>query len=814
MANLGQDLRQAVRSLLKAKGFAAAAILVMALGIGANTAIFSVVNSVLLRPLPFAEPERLVQVWHVPPPKAFPGMTRFSVSAANYLDWKAMNHVFQNMAIYGFAGYNLTGVDKPQAVTSGSVPESFFPTLGVQPILGRTFSAEEDQPGKNHVVILTHKFWMDHYAGDKNIIGRQIEFDREPYQIVGVMGPNVTKPSWAQVWTPMAMTSQGKTVRGNHNYLVIARLNPGVTLQQANAELGTISQALAQQYPADDKDWGAKAVSLREETVGEVRRPLIVLLCAVIFVLLIACANVANLLLARTLGKRHELAIRVALGASRTRLLQQVLCESVVLSLMGGALGLVVAKFGIALIVKFLSNSLPRSTEIGLDASVLLFTLITSVVTGVVAGLIPAWKYANADAGEGLKDSARNVGADSGGSRTRSALVIAEVALSLMLLVGAGLMMRTLWNLQHENAGFDTQHSLTMVLGFSKSGYATQVSQSQAMEQILGNVRALPGVQAAGMIDDLPLAGGSHQPIQAEGQPVVQMSEQPEVDVRAITPGYVKSMAIPLLKGRDINDGDTMERPGAILISASMAKQIWPNQEAIGKHLTLTFGQGKVMEVVGVVGDVKQDSMTSNEPSPTLYQPIAQREWPKGQEWKAQPFSMVVRAASDPAAITASVINAVHQVDSQMPTLDVMTMDAFIGETLQAQRMNMTLLVAFAALALTLAAVGIYSVLAYAVKRRVREIGIRLALGAQLGDILKLILLQGLKPAAVGVVIGVALSLAMGRAVATMVYGVSATDVSTLAGGSMLLLVVAATASLVPAYRATKVDPASTLRQE
>jgi putative ABC transport system permease protein len=530
--------------------------------------------------------------------------------------------------------------------------------------------------------------------------------------------------------------------------------------------------------------------------------------------LLIACANVANLLLARTLARRHELAIRVALGASRRRLLQQVLVESVLISLLGGAVGLIVARFGIALIVAFLGDSLPRSGEFGLDLPVLFFTLAISLITGLLAGLLPALRFAKQDASEGLKEGVGRAGTESGASRTRGALVVVEVALSLMLLVGAGLMVRTLWNLQHLDPGFDTRGTLTMHLEFSPKTYSGPVPENQALSQIVQRVRTVPGVEGAGMIVDLPLTGGSHQPVQAEGHPVVQMSEQPEVAVRLTTPGYIQAMSIPLQKGRDLSENDTQDAPGAVLISASLAKQFWPNEDPIGKHLTLTFMPGKVREVVGLVGDVKQESISSDDPSPTIYLPLGQMEQPKGTPWQSVPMYLVVRSGSSPANVASGVVNAVHQVDAQVPILEVLTIDKFIGQTLQSQRMNMTLLVVFAALALVLAAVGIYSVLAYSVRRRVREIGIRLALGAQVGDILRLIFVQGLKPAVIGVVIGLGLSLALGRGVASMIYGVTPTDFVTLIAGCVLLLAVAAVASLIPSYRATRVEPAKILHQE
>jgi predicted permease len=815
MTNLAQDLKYALRSLRKSPGFAAAAILVMALGIGANSAIFSVVNAVLLRPLPFHEPDKLVQVWHIPPPKQFPGLTRFSVSPANYLDWKRMNHVFSDMSIYGFQGLTLGG-DRPQSITAGTVETNFFNILGVRPAMGRAFTADEGQIGRDREVILSHKLWRDAFGEDRNIVGREVEFNGMKYTVIGVMGPQFSVPTFAQAWTPLAMDDHEKSTRGIHDYLVIGRLKPGVSIEQANAELAQISQALAREYPVDDTGWGAMSTPLREELVGDVRPALLVLLGAVVFVLLIACANVANLLLARTLAKRHEIAIRVALGADRRRLLQQILSESVMVSFLGGLLGLVLAKFGIALIVGFLSDSLPRATEIGIDRWVLAFTLIVSLLTGMASGLFPALRFAGKDASEGLKEGVGRAGTESGGSKTRSALVVAEVSLSLLLLIGAGLMIRTLHKLQTMDAGFDTKSSLVLNLKFPENSYSSQTAYNQAVNQMLEDVRRIPGVTGAGMINDLPLTGGSHQPIQAEGHPVVQMSEQPEVAVRSVTDGYMKSMGIAIVQGRDLSPSDTTDRSGAIVISQGLAKQLWPNENALGKHITLTFMPERgPREVVGIVGDVKQDSITAPETNPSLYVPIGQSDVPTGSKWTPRDMWIVVHTTSaKPTDLAPTVMAAIHNVNASVPIIDVMSIKDFVNEILQAQRMNMALLVAFAALALTLATIGIYSVLAYTVRRRVREIGIRLALGAQIRDIIQLIVVQGMKPVIVGVVLGIALSFGLGKAVASMVYGVSTADMMSLLGGSMLLLVVSVLASLVPAMRATRVQPVEILRQE
>jgi putative ABC transport system permease protein len=816
MPTLLHDFKYGLRVLLKTPGFTAAAVLVLALGIGANTAIFSVVNAVLLRPLPFQDPARLVQIWHVPPPKSFPGMTQFAVAAGNFLDWQSQNNVFERMALYTGAGFNLTGTDKPEALQASAVSADFFPVFGVHPLLGRVFAPDEDRPDHNHVVILGHALWQSHFGSDPHIVGRTISLDGQSYTVIGVMDAKFRRPGYAQMWTPLALTDAERAVRGEHHYSAIARLKPGIDIKQAQAEMSTISSRLEQQYPADNKGWGAVVVPLREELVGDVRPALRVLLGAVAFVLLIACANVANLVLAKTFARQKEIAIRTALGASRRRVLQQILTETVLLSLAAGALGLVFASFGVDLIIHFLGARLPRATEVGLDTGVLGFTLLISLLTGIISGLAPAWRLTKTNVNDALKQGLGRNASDSGGNRTRGALVVSEVALSLVLLVGAGLMIRTLWMLRSIDPGFSPQGVLTMRLAVSRARFPLPSQESAFANDLLVKVRALPGVESAGTIDDLPLQGGSNQPIAIEGQPVLPLSEQPEVAVRVISPGYVHAMRIPMLSGRDFTDADTADRTAAILISESLAKKFWPGQDAIGKRLTMGFFPDKVREVVGIVRDVKQDELSMKEPVATLYWPIAQLSTPAPSigGWRSSPIVLVVRTSTEPSSLISAVTNAVHQVDKELPVTDVTTLEDFITESIAPQRFNMLLLATFAGLALLLAAVGIYSVLAYSVRRRVREIGIRMALGAQINDVLRLIVFEGMKPAILGVGIGLAGALALGRVLTTLVYGVSPTDPATFAAVSVLLMAVAFFASIIPAYRATKVEPMKTLRDE
>jgi len=809
-----QDLRFAIRQFRKSLGFTAVAVITLALGIGANTAIFSVVNGVLLRPLAFKEADRLVRVWHVPPAKSFPGMPTFSVSAANYLDWERQNHVFAGMAIYSFHGFTFTGINKPEQVDACSATYGFFSTLGVQPELGRVFTPQEDQPGQSNVVVLSHRLWQEHFGSNPSVVGQNINLDGQSYLVAGVMPASFQFPEFAQMWTPMAWTDKERAVRGEHHSVVVARLKPGVDLKQAQAEMNTISSRLEQQYPEDDKGCGAIVVPLHDDMVSDVRPALLVLLGAVAFVLLIASVNVANLALARTFSRQKEIAIRTALGASSARVLRQILSESILLALAGGALGLTWAHAGIRLIVAFLADKLPRSVEVGLDGKVLAFTIVVSLAAGILAGVLPALRLSRGNVSQSLKEGLGRTDADSsGGHRTRSVLVVAEVALSLILLVGAGLMIRSFQSLHAVNPGFDPHNVLTMTPMVARAKFSDAAQQVRFFERVLQKVRALPGVEAAGVIDDVPLDnGGSHQPIAIEGRPLLPMSEQPEVDVRLASPGYMSALRIPVLRGRDINDGDLAGRPAVVLISESMARQFWPGEDAVGKRLTLTFSPAAVREVVGIVGDVKLDGLDQKRPSTVLYYPQAQVS--AGSDWHSFPMVLAVRAASNPAGMVSAVSNAVHDVDREIPLRDIMTMDDMVANSLTQQRFNTLLLGAFAALALLLAAVGIYSVLSYSVKRRVREIGIRLALGARLRDVLRMVVFEGMRPTLIGVLIGAAGALALGRVMSGLIYAVKPTDPLTFLAVAVLLSMIALLASIIPAYRAMKVDPMAALRYE
>jgi predicted permease len=571
--------------------------------------------------------------------------------------------------------------------------------------------------------------------------------------------------------------------------------------------MNTISARLEQEYPGDDKGWGATVVPLRDQLVGDVRPALMVLLGAVGFVLLVACANVANLVLVKTLARQKEIAIRTALGASSARMAQQILSETLLLALTGGALGLAFAHFGVKLIVAFLAQSLPRTTDITVDGWVLTFTLAVSVLTGVVAGLLPAVRASKTNLNDSLKQGLGRTDADSGGNRTRSVLVISEVALSLVLLIGAGLMIRTLSRLRNVDPGLDPHNVLTMTFALSSTKYDKPAQQIAFYDRLLQRVRSLPGVVSAGAIDSLPLGnGGSTQPIAVDGQPALAMSEQPEVAVRVVEPGFCETMRIPLLQGRALSIADTADRPSVIVISQSMAKRFWLGENPIGKRLTMSFSPEKSREVVGVVGDVKGDGLDVLDPVATLYAPLAQQPTPY--------MSLVVRTSPPPNTLVSAVSGAVHEVDRAQPALDVITMDELVANSLSQQRFNMLLLSAFSGLALLLAAIGIYSVLAYSVRRRMREIGVRMALGAQRSDILRMILGQGTRLALIGTGIGIAAALGLTRLMSSQLFGVTATDPVTFLSVAALIVLVALAACYIPARRATRVDPIIALRYE
>jgi predicted permease len=802
MRTLIPDFRYALRVLMRTPSFTLAVIAVLALGIGANTAIFSIVNAVLLRPLPFAEPERLVRLFHVPPQETFPGMPTFSVSPANFYDWQRSARSFEGMAIYRFRPFVMSGSGSAQEVVAAAVGAGFFDIVGARPALGRVLLPEEDAPGRNHVVVISDGFWKRQFAGAADAVGRSLQLDGEKYTVVGVLPARFSIEAWGptaqDLLVPVAYTDEQRAVRENHNAQVIARLRPGVSVAQARAEMAVISRGLEAQYPKENAGWGATVVPLHEVLVGDVRQSLVILLAAVGLVLLIACANVGNLLFTRALARRKEIAIRSALGAGRARVFQQLLVEAMVLAITGGAVGLVLARITLESSSKLLAAQLPRADEVSVDGWVLLFALGASLVTGVLAGVMPAIRAGRADLNETLKEGGRNESAI--GVRTRRVLIVCEVALSLVLLMAAGVMVRSLLSLRNADAGFNPRNVLTLRVSPPESRYDTPAKLLGFFETALTRVRALPGVEAAGAIDDLPLLSGSQQPIVLEGRPELLPRDQPTVAVRKITPGYLRAMQIPLLRGRDVAAGDSE----VMLVSRSAAKLLWGDEDPIGRRVTLPLESRTVFrQVVGVVGDVKMENL-SEPAAPSVYELSS-----------TQPFGLstiVVRTAVPPMTVAGQTADIIRALDADQPVEDIRTMEAVLDETLRSQRFSAVLLGMFAAVALALASVGIYSVLSYIVRGRSREIGIRTALGASATDVVRLVLLEGMTPTLIGVAVGVLVSLSSGRLLQQLVYGVSASDPLTLAGVAAGLTLVAFLATLLPAYRASRVDPLIVLR--
>lgn len=809
LESLAQDIHFGLRLLRKSPGFTSFAILTLALGIGANTAIFSVVNAVLLRSIPVRHPEQLVVVWHKPPQKSFPGFSIFAVSPANFVDWRAQNHVFEDMAIFRPSSSNLTGTANPESVLGANVSANFLSVLGVQPADGRTFTEQEDEPGNGQVVIIGDSFADIHFGGARNSLGKTIELDNQSCLIVGVMPPAFDFPSHAQFWKPLAWSDEQRAVRGNHNYTVVARLRHGMAIAQAQAEMDTISARLAKQYPIDDAGWGAVVVPLREQLVGSLQPVLLTLLGAVGFVLLIACANVANLTLAKACSRRKEIAIRTALGASQARVIRQVLSEMMLLSIAGGIAAVGLAHFIMRAIDLYIGDQLPFFAHIALDGWVLVFTFVITLITGLFAGLAPSWHLTGTDLNASLKQGLGKTDADSGRGWLRSSFVVAQVAISVVLLAGAGLMIRTLLSLGKVDLGIDPHNVVTIPLGISKAKYATKESQANFYTNVIQRISGLPGVESAAAVDNLPLQGGSTQPVQVEGQPVVSMADQPEVPVRKITPGYLEAMRIPLLQGRAFTRADRADSERVVLVSEAFARRFWPGQNPLGRHVALTFDDDTPdhsREVVGVIGNVRLRGLVSPADEAVYIvmpqDPLTTRMY------------MTVRASLDAASVLPEIALAVHKVDPDVPVAGALTMQEVVDQNATQTRFSMLLLAAFAGLALLLAAVGIYGVESYVTRQKTHDIGIRVALGAQRSNIFLGVIGDGLRRASLGIGIGMVGALLLTRLIRSQLYGLTATDPITYGAVFVVLTVVLVVACYIPAHRAMRVDPMVALRHE
>lgn len=810
METLLKDIRYGVRGLIKRPGFTAIALITLALGIGANTAIFSVINAVLLRPLQFKDPEQLVVVWE---DASFAGFPRNTPAPGIYFDWKNQNQSFSDMAASAETSFNITGDGAPERVMAFAVTENFFPLFGVQPVLGRNFLPEEDRPGATKVVLLSYSLWQSRYGGDRQILNREILLNGEKHTVVGVMPASFQfLEREVRLWVPIAFTPEDMTNRGGHYLKVIARLKPGVSESHAQADMNAIMSRLAKDYPGETMEGklGAIVTPMREQVVGETRSSLIVLLVAVACVLLIACANVAGLLLARAVSRRREIALRVALGASRVRVVRQLLTESLLLAIGAGVLGSLLAYWSFTFLQGLIPPEMALLTSLKLDTRILAFTLLISILTGIIFGLVPALQSANVDLNDALKQSSTR--ATSTG-RLRNALIVGEVALSIVLLVGAGLLIQTLFQLFRQYAVLEPEKVLTMRTVLPREKYNEPQQRNNFYQQVLDRVENLPGVVAAGYSTSVPLMWkGGTSGFYPEGlrDPIPGMAY--DANHRQVSTNYLKTMNIPLRQGRYFEKSDNEQSLPVAIVNETMARQYWPGANALGRRFKA--GDPDDLErpwttIVGIVADVRQ--MGIDEPvKAEMYLPntqITHNPW-------FIPRDLAIRTNGDTANLVGSVRQAIREVDPDQPVSNVATMEEVLGEEAAQRRMGMIMLVAFAALALLLASLGIYGVLAYFVTQHTNEIGVRLALGATPRNILFLVLRKGMGLTLLGVAIGIAASFAFTRWMSSLLFGVKAVDPLTFVAVPLLLGAVALLACAIPARRATKVDPMVALRYE
>lgn len=820
-STLWQDIRYAARMLLKNPGVTIIVIIALALGIGANTAIFSVVNTVLLRPLPYPESERLVFL-----NEKSPVLDEMSISYPNFLDWRSQNQTFEKMGVYNRASYNLTGTGEAERIVTGQVSADLFSVLRVNAALGRVFTNEEDKPGATRVVVLSYPLWQRRFGGQTSILNQAITLNSKSYTVIGIMPQTFAYPSRVEMWVPVGQLSDQPSwqERGNHPGLYgVARLKPGATFEQADADMNNIAANLEKQYPDSNAATRVRLRPLLEIFVADVRRALWVIFGAVASVLLIACVNIANLLLARASARKKEMAIRTAVGASRWRIARQLLTESILLSLIGGSIGLVLARWGVDLILYVSPNAIPRSREIGLDWTVLVFTIGISFLTGILFGLIPAIQAGIVDVHETLKESGRGT---SGRQWLRSSLVVVEVATTLVLLISAGLLIRSFYLLQKVNPGFSHEHLTSFSISLPQKKYATEETRGFFYNRLLENIRALPGVESTAAASGLPLGNNGWQTsFVIDGRPAPPREQTPLMEACLVTPDYFKAMNIPVLRGRVFNDRDdrshlagrdlsklnenerSIAGVNSMVIDEEFARRYWPNEDPVGKRVRLGADpKAPVLEVLGVVGRVKMESLNQNSDRVQGYFPFNQV--PQGG------MTVVIKGASDPNQLISSVRAAIGEIDRDQPIYSPRTMDEIRGESVQGERLNLTLLSLFAGIALVLAIVGIYGVMSYSVTQRTHEIGIRMAIGARPLDVFKMILGHGMKLALIGVGLGLVGAFVLTRFMATMLFGVEPTDATTYGAISILLVGVALLACYLPGRRATKVEPTISLRYE
>lgn len=813
MRTLWLDVKFAARLLSKGRAFTAVALVTLALGIGANTAIFSVVNTVLLTPLRYKQPDRLVMVWEYNHPLSHPENT---ASPANYLEWRDRNTVFEQLAATADEHDNLTGSGEPEQVAVQDVTPNLFSILGVEPLFGRTFTAEDGIPGHDDVVILSFGIWQRKYGGDRNILGQKIYLNSHPQTVVGVMprgfqlfvkeGTLIGEPS--EIWTPFAFTARAREQHGRW-LTCVARLKPGVSLAQAQAEMDALSIELQKKWPQADMGWTINLVPLKEQFTGGIRPALLVLLGAVAFVLLIACANVANLFLARAASRRKEIAIRAALGAGRVRIARQLITESVLLAGLGGALGLFVAIWGTDGLLALGPKELLGVSHVSTDGRVLAFTLGVSLITGVLFGIAPSLAALRTDVNTTLKEGSREGSFGGRGNRLRSALVVAEIGLALVLLTGAGLLGRSFSKLLSVDPGFNPHNLLTMRLTLPNSAYPQDQNRSQFFRQLLERVDALPGVRSASASSWLPFTGlGAATGLTVEGRPPLAPGVELVCDVRVIEPDYFRTLGIPLLRGREFTERESSVESHVVIVSEALAREYFPNEDPLGKRITIEMKDPKdnpPSEIIGIVGDVKHQTLD------TAIRPMVY--WPH-PELAYGFMSLAVRTDGDPLRLAGAVRQQVRALDPNLAVSGIATMDQLLATSVAQARFSTLLLSIFAAVALLLAAVGIYGVMAYGVMQRVREIGIRMALGADAGTLKRMVLRDALRLSVAGIAIGLLAAFGLTRLMASLLFGVTPHDPVTFFGVAALLSFVALAASYIPARRATRVDPMVALRYE
>jgi len=796
-----QDLRYSCRLMLKKPGFTLVVVIALSLGIGANTAIFSVVNAVLLRPLPYRKPDRLVRVWEKDERSSQPGSDQSSVSPANFIDWRNQSQTLAEMAAFGVGSVALAGRDEPEQVSASNASATLFPLLGVEPMLGRIFIPEEEQPGHNTVVLIGHSLWQRRFGSDANLVGQTLMLDNRTFTVVGIMPPGFEFPKDTELWTPLAFNAGQEATRGAHFLEVIARIKPSVMLPQVRAEMDTIARQLQLQYPATNTGFGVTVIKLLDQEVGNIRPALFVLLGAVGFVLLIACANVANLLLARATTRQHEIAVRLALGANRLRIIRQLLTESVLLAVLGGSLGLLLSMWGTSALLKLGPSNIPRLNEVRLDARMLAFTLAISVLTGVIFGLVPAFQSSKPDVNEALKEGGRKSTGGIKQNRMRRLLIVSEIALAMVVLVGAGLMIKGFLRLLEVDSGLNPKNVLAMKVKLH-SGYDPQRTRA-FYRQLIERIEAIPGVEVAGATTMLPLAGDNRiYGFRKEGESPETLAEK--ANFRAVTTNYFHAIGISLVRGREFTETDTDGKPLALMINESMARRFWPDEDPLGKRVTIRNGP-LPHEIVGVVKDVKHFGLDKTT-EPEMYVPHAQ--FPAGA------MAVVVHTTTDPLRLVSAIQNQVPALDKNQPITSIKTMEQIIADSLSPQRFTMLLLSFFAGIALILVVVGIYGVMACTVSQRTREIGIRMSLGAQASDVFRMIMRQALVLTLIGIGLGLAAALAVTRVMSSLLYGVNANDATTFIGISLILVMVALAASYLPARNGAKVDPMVAMRHE